>query len=261
MIFYHTGTGNSGLVARRIAALTGDTLCRMDICSPAEYTLQPGERVVWVFPVYSWGIPPVVRRFMRSVSLSWLSGVSGLHFMVCSCGDDVGLTASMWRREMHRRGWNPCGSWSVQMPNNYVLLPGFDVDSPLLAEKKLEEADARIKAVVRGIECGARVDDVVRGSMPWLKSRLIYPLFSRFLMSPRPFRHTDSCVGCGRCATVCPRRNITIHCRRPRWGGDCAMCLACYHVCPHHAVAYGKRTRSKGQYWAPQQLPDRQSQP
>ena len=35
---------------------------------------------------------------------------------------------------------------------------------------------------------------------------------------------------------------------RPVWGADCAMCLACYHHCPEHAVGYGNATKGKGQY-------------
>ena len=37
------------------------------------------------------------------------------------------------------------------------------------------------------------------------------------------------------------------------WGMDCTSCLACYHVCPQHAVQYGKRTKDKGQYFNPNQ--------
>jgi len=39
--------------------------------------------------------------------------------------------------------------------------------------------------------------------------------------------------------------------RKPVWGMDCTSCLACYHVCPQHAVQYGKRTKDKGQYFNP----------
>lgn len=39
--------------------------------------------------------------------------------------------------------------------------------------------------------------------------------------------------------------------KRPSWGQDCAGCLACYHVCPRHAVMYGKATVGKGQYMNP----------
>ena len=34
-------------------------------------------------------------------------------------------------------------------------------------------------------------------------------------------------------------------------GMDCTSCLACYHVCPKHAVQYGRRTKRKGQYLNP----------
>lgn len=39
--------------------------------------------------------------------------------------------------------------------------------------------------------------------------------------------------------------------RRPVWGKNCTACLACYHVCPQHAVQYGKKTKGKGHYFNP----------
>lgn len=45
--------------------------------------------------------------------------------------------------------------------------------------------------------------------------------------------------------------NIMMMGRKPVWGMDCTSCLACYHVCPQHAVQYGKRTKDKGQYFNP----------
>ena len=35
---------------------------------------------------------------------------------------------------------------------------------------------------------------------------------------------------------------------KPQWGNNCTQCLGCYHICPLHAVQYGKATRAKGQY-------------
>ena len=34
-------------------------------------------------------------------------------------------------------------------------------------------------------------------------------------------------------------------------GNGLTSCLACYHVCPKHAVQYGRRTKRKGQYLNP----------
>lgn len=37
--------------------------------------------------------------------------------------------------------------FSVAMPNNYVLLPGFDVDKKELEKKKLDEAVGRVEEI------------------------------------------------------------------------------------------------------------------
>lgn len=244
MIYWHSGTGNSRYVAEALAQSLGLEAGMMAPGGSAAVA-PAGEKTVWVFPVYSWGIPPVVRRFIEKSE-----GLGGSeHYMVCTCGDDVGLTALQWRRLIRHKGWRARGAWSVQMPNNYVLLPGFDVDADAVRDAKLLACGDRLKAVARGIRCGANVDDVVRGSLPWLKSKVLYPLFVRLLMSPKPFHATDSCIGCGKCAAVCPARNITMGGDRPAWGRDCTMCLGCYHICPKHAVRYGNRTKTKGQYF------------
>ncbi|MDE5745456.1 MAG: EFR1 family ferrodoxin [Paramuribaculum sp.] len=243
MIFWHSGTGNTRYVAERLAEFTAQPISY--ISNAPGYKPENGEKIVWVFPVYSWGIPPIVRKNMKLSA----DMCNAEHFMVCTCGDDVGLTHEMWRKLMRSKGYNARGAWSVQMPNNYVILPGFDVDSIELATEKLEKCERRIAEVARGIRCGAKVDSVVRGSVPWLKTKILYPLFVSFLMSPKPFHFTDTCIGCGKCAGICPTSNIQMSSHHPQWGRNCAMCLGCYHVCPVHAVAYGNRTGKKGQYF------------
>lgn len=253
MIFWHSGTGNSESVAAMLAELLGERTRRIDKTTPNQFDIEPNERIVWVFPVYSWGVPPTVSDFLRRVAIN---GDAEGHYMVCTCGDDVGLTDRQWRREIRNRGWKAVGTWSVQMPNNYVLLPGFDVDPLLLAAEKKERAKSRVEQVARAIRHHARVDDVVHGSVAWIKSRVLYPLFVKFMMSPKPFATSDFCISCGKCCRVCPQRNVAMNDDgHPEWGRDCAMCLACYHVCPVHAVRYGKRTLHKGQYFLYWQTP------
>lgn len=252
MIACFSGCGNSRLVADRLAELLSDSVTALRPGTDWNAAQGDTERMIWVFPVYSWGIPPVVASHIASASLPEAMD----HYMVCTCGDDTGLTDRQWRRMIRARGWKAIGAWSVIMPNTYVTLPGFDVDTPDVAQSKLNAAPARIAAIARGIRHRARVDDVIRGAFPWLKSRIIYPLFKRFMMSPRPFRTTPDCTSCGLCARKCPMGNITIvPGRGPQWGADCAFCLGCYNRCPVHAVAYGRATASKGQYHSPERLP------
>ncbi len=138
------------------------------------------------------------------------------------------------------------------MPNNYVLFPGFDVDPQEVEKRKLADAEPRMREIIRRIKNKEETTDCHIGSLPRLKSRVIFPLFNRFAVSARPYRSTDVCNGCGKCVRHCPTRNISLSPdKRLVWGDRCAMCVACYHICPHHAIAYGNKTRGKGTYFHP----------
>ena len=134
------------------------------------------------------------------------------------------------------------------MPNTYVTLPGFNVDTPEVAARKMEAMPARIDEIGHAIKCSSPIDSIYRGTLPWLKTRVIYLLFMALLTSPRPFRSHD-CISCGRCVKACPLGNVTLSNEgTPAWGRHCTLCLACYHVCPRHSIEYGNSTRRKGQW-------------
>lgn len=253
MIVYFTGTGNTQRVALRLAELLGDAVHELspdELCSPADAVLETcNSHIIWAFPTYSWGVPPVVAHVMENVRLGTQAAVA-LHFMVTTCGDDMGYADRQWRKILTSRGLQCAGAYAVIMPNTYVCMSGFDVDSAQVAQRKLLDAPQRVDNIARAIAAWKPGDDgmPIRGRFPWIKTRAIYPWFVRHDMSPRPFRATDACVSCGLCARKCPMANISMASGRPKWGEQCALCLRCYHICPQHAVHYGSKTLKKGQY-------------
>jgi NAD-dependent dihydropyrimidine dehydrogenase PreA subunit len=282
MIIYFSGTGNSRLVAERlhqafypedsrremIYELSGDRLLHPNKqlinlealqadCESAGRSASSDRQVVrnliWVFPIYSWGVPPIVLRFIDKVKLK--GGDEARHFMVCTCGDDIGRADDQWRKHIGRRGWTPRGAFSVIMPNTYVCMKGFDVDPKDLEAEKLSAMPARVDEIVEEIRRGYADSDVTRGSWAWLKTNVVYGWFRAFQMSPMPFKaDAQKCTSCGLCARSCPMMNIQLADGRPQWGPSCTMCLRCYHRCPVNAIAYGKQTAEKGQYRAPDEL-------
>lgn len=251
MIIYFSGTGNSAYVARSLANLLGEEVVFIPKSDSGSLQVS-GERIIFCFPIYSWGVPPLVLDYIERLGDDFVNKVRTAALpviMVCTCGDDVALAPEMFESAWRQRGVSPSAIWSVQMPNDYVLLPGFDVDSTEVEQQKLDESASRIREIASRIERSDFMVDVVRGKWTGLKSKIIYPLFRRWGISPRKWRATEECVHCGRCAAACPVENIRMVSGVPNWGSRCVSCTSCYHHCPAHAVEYGSATRSKGQYF------------
>lgn len=252
MIFYFSGTGNSRWVARQLSKAQQEELIFIPQAlsqGSKEFELKQDEKVGFVFPVYSWGPPTIVLEFISKLTL--LNYQSQYVFFVCTCGDDTGLTRQEFCHALEARKIKCNAGFSVTMPNNYVLLPGFDVDGRAVEQRKLSEAIPAVKRVNEQISGGCCEFHCHEGSMPWLKTKILNPLFNRFCISAKPFHVTNECVGCKRCEKVCPVGNVVVVGWKPLWGRNCTSCLACYHICPKRAVRYGKRTKSKGQYFHP----------
>lgn len=252
MIFWFSGTGNSHYVAQQLAEQLNDRLIAVSdalLSQNYDYALQQGESIGFVFPTYSWGPAPVVLDFIRNMKVAGVTSATYC-YMVTTCGDDVGLSVPIFDKTLRKQGLTLQGAFSVQMPNNYICMKGFDVDPDQVRQQKLRAAPERIAHVAMRIAEHRCTTDVVTGRWRWVKSRIIRPWFKRYAMSDKPF-HADSaaCIGCGKCVETCPMRNIELHDGLPEWHGRCAMCLACVHHCPVRAIQYGKQTQDKGRYY------------
>ena len=68
MIFYFTGTGNSGFIAEELSKILKDEIISIaDLMKKSEnlsFTLKDKESIGFVFPVYAWGPPRMVEDFI-----------------------------------------------------------------------------------------------------------------------------------------------------------------------------------------------------
>lgn len=238
MIYYFSGTGNSRRVADKLSKLLGQEMASMP-----DGSITPCDTLGFVFPVYAWGLPEVVETFIRRLSVMKPKYV----WAVMTCGDDMGYADSILRKELQKVDINLDAVFSVQMPNTYVCLPGFDIDSDDVAERKVRETDEKIPSIVVTINDRKQIVDVVRGPMPFVKTYILRPLFNSTLVTDRFFRVTDECTHCGLCSRQCPLYNISMEEGEVKWHGNCTGCLRCYHQCPKRAIQFGQMTKNKGQ--------------
>ena len=256
MIFYFSGTGNSRHVAKRLATLTDDSCITLaDHPNLASSPLQAEEPLGLVFPAHGWNIPSIVKAFVQNFAYNLLETnikqqeSSHYIYIVATCGDDTGRLLQQCSNLLSFLGVKLSSAWAVQMPNTYVCLPGFNVDSPLLVEQKLRQSMKEVENIaicVRKRQKG--IFSMRPGTFPTLKTYILGPIFYKVLITDRHFHTTPSCTLCGTCVRHCPVGNLTIDHGRLQWQHRCTMCLACFHSCPRRAIRYGWFTKNKGQY-------------
>lgn len=253
MIYYFSGEGNTKFVAKRIAEIIGEDTYFIPLENPTQQEIG-GDSVGFMFPIYAWGVPQSVMRFIELLPDSFFNNIKKRSipvWMVCTCGDETGDAPEMFYEILENRGIKPTAAWSVIMPNTYVLLPGFNTDSPQVETLKLDQAPKLVDEIAYKIKNGIWEKNLHYGNYPRLKTKLIYPLFKKWGINRRKWGWTEECIKCEKCAKSCPVKNISIKGGHPVWGKNCVSCLACYHNCPVHAVTYGKITDRKGQYTCP----------
>ncbi|MBR3491688.1 MAG: EFR1 family ferrodoxin [Bacteroidales bacterium] len=249
MIFYFSGCGNSKHVAETIAAGLNDTLTFIPEAAREgryDYTLAEGERLGFVFPIYSWAPPRLVLDFVKKLQLK--AKPDYLYF-ACTCGDNCGLTEKVFRKAVEEKDWSLSACFSVQMPETYIGMAGFKLDTPENAKLKIDRANDLLKRNITRLINKEHFSEIVVGSLAWLKTYLVNPGFNRSATDDSKYCVTEACIHCGKCVEMCPLNNITLEEGRPKWHGHCTMCMGCYHHCPVNAIQYGKATVGKGQYY------------
>ena len=256
MVYYFSATGNTKFIASLLAKELGDEA--VSITDNTQPSLACGVReklrvgaYVLCFPVHGWRVPSIVVKFLKAHSLN---KIEGSIYVVMTCGDDCGKTFHYLRKTTDRLGISIAGAFSVKMPESYVGLPFMDVDKKDKEQQKIAEARKRVPQIAAAIKAGKRgVYEVHEGACAYLKSKIIGGFFHHVLITDKTFSvNADACIGCGKCVEVCQVDNMTLSsARKPTWKHTdrCLTCLACYHICPRHAISFNGMTKGKGQYF------------
>lgn len=247
VIYYFTGTGNSLQCARTIADGLGDTrLVPMQAMSGKKVSLE-ADCIGLVFPVYGFGPPRAVERFIKRLSRE---NKGRYIFAVATNGGRVAGALVSTYKKLRARGLKLSAGFSVVMPTNMILIyeTGEEKQRRLFDGMKVKASE--IVSAVKAREC--RKVEMGSFSDRILRTGIIYRVASPFMKQmDRLFRADEKCTGCGLCSRVCSANNIEMQNGLPNWEHHCELCLACLNLCPNQAIQCGKMTQGKQRYKNP----------
>jgi len=230
-IFCFTSTGNSLYAAKKIAEIIGGNVAPMR-GGPADC----GDDVVgFVFPVYFWGLPRMVERFVREIRIA---NKDAYVFAVANYGGFVYGALERVRALLKASGVRLSYGKNLKMVENYI--PRYKVND---SEAFREKIDGDILKIADAVQRGA-ANRVHAFAFVANLSHRFYPNEN----SDRYFSVSSACTGCGACKAVCPAGNIALPSGRPAFKHNCEHCLACLQHCPIRAIDWRGKTNEKDRY-------------
>ena len=247
MILYFTATGNTRFVAEALSAQLGDeALNLLDRIKRGDHSPIRSDRpFVICAPVYVCEMPRFLAEYLRNTPLT---GNRNVYFAFTS-GGYSGVSGVLARGIVQRKGMRYMGCADFTMPRNYIASNAYSALETPEIERRIRDSAAKIAPVADAIRSGGRL----RSRHVWLFELLITlpfnPVWVRVKQGVADFRVTEKCVGCGKCARLCPLNVIRMEDGRPVWQGrTCAHCMSCIQNCPAEAIEYGQITPVKARY-------------
>jgi ferredoxin len=233
-IYCFTSTGNSLYAAKQIAGeINGVVLPMNSIPTTCDDNI-----VGFVFPVYFWGLPRIVARFLSEIQIS---GKETYVFAVLTSGGPVFGVRGLLKKLLKLKGITLQYSTGLVSVTNY--LPKNTVND---SEERRRKSDENLRRIIGEIKNRT----ANHASSFTAINSLIYKIFPNE-NSDRHFTVSEKCTGCSTCQKICPVNNIVMENGRPYFQNQCEHCLGCLHGCPAAAIDWKQKTQGKQRYRHP----------
>ncbi len=232
---YFSGTGNTKYCLEKFVALYD---AKAEI-APLEdsHTIKRialHKDIIFAYPIYYSNLPKIVRNFICENSEIWRGKrIFIIATMGLFSGDGTGISARLFKKY----GAQILGGLHLKMPDcicDVKMLKRSSAQNTQLVAK----AEERIKLAVCSLKNGTPT-----------KNGLGFPchiaglLGQRLWFSGKTRRYSDkvridtvACIGCGKCVSVCPMKNLSLSNDKIMAGGRCTLCYRCVNQCGQKAI-------------------------
>ena len=245
IIFCFTGTGNSLQVAIDVSSFLSNCIVHPMTKIGTSLSTHEYEYIGFVFPVYFFGLPLQVERFISSLLLEQ----DGEHntpyfFALATCGRSPGNALHQAHHLLQKKGNALHYGQKIIMGSNYVVL--YDVSKDLdKEEQKYREQLPSLISALREKRTNTIEDENALITLQYKKA------ITQLQKKDEGYHVSESCNGCRICGTVCSVHNIEYISNKPVFLHHCEQCVACINYCPQQAIQYEDKTQNRGRYHNP----------
>jgi len=249
IIYYFTGTGNSGKVAEWLSQVAAKNNIEYQIINIAKidrHAIQPPEPealVVFISPVHGFNYPPIMLNFIRHFP----KGKNKVVLMNTRAGMRIGKLitpgisgiAFYWSAlVLFLKGFSVKAIFPVDMPSNWISLhPGLNARTvKYLHVRNKEKVLNFAELIFQGKTYYRALFEIY--DLFLTPIALGYYLVGRFFLA-KTFYASHDCNNCDLCIKSCPAKAIIKVDSRPFWTFKCESCMKCMSDCPKKAIETG----------------------
>jgi len=249
ILYYFTGTGNSLALAEKLQKLLPESIVYPIIENGVITKIdQTADIIGLIFPVYIWAVPPIVERFVNENNFPTQTYIFGL----TNFGGSSAYTLPYLNKLLNNKQTKLSAGFGIKMPGNYT--PFYGALTVEKQQKFFNRADEQLLLISKIVKQKQNTAlPTTFGPIGWFITMVLYKKVVRLKVAgmDKNFYADQNCIGCGKCAKVCPVKNVLIEKNRPVWLHKCEQCFACLQVCPVSALQAGKMTKGRKRYSYP----------
>ena len=245
-IYYFTGTGNSLTVAKDIAKEIEGELISIPYVIGKGPIKTNAKVVVIVFPVYMWGIPHIIERFIKTFEDLNHKCI----YAIATHGGTPGVTLNVLEKVIEGCKGKLAAGFTVNMPGNYA--PKYGAFSEEKQKELFDKWSKKVKIIAEYIKDNKQGKKESANMLATFFLNFVYNHSTKLNINmDKNFWVDEKCNKCGICEKICPVCNIDMDNGNPTWNSNCEQCFACLQWCPQKAIQYGKKTSMRKRYHHP----------